>query len=394
MPDDVDNDTRCSVEDTEKLKYHHDATDIRFDGRHLFRPDALTQQPRQSRRVLLGGLPADIKLPQLMLGLREIKGILSVILIPPRLSYPTSWNGALVELDCCESATTFLQIVNERPPRYADARGLIVSVEAKLIDTNSYHATHWSMVSPSTPRSRTVCFPDVNRIMAWHICRALPFPRQIVAIEYAESIPCLYVQFSSVFTATVAWEACNYGRLQTDEFWRVKVVCHCAPDSIFNQHTAEYVPQVATNLEALLQDVPLLQPPKFPLQAPPLHLNMSISCGAEEMSDSDRYYLSEMQPALRRQSDQAYTKKTLEQLAEERKKMLQESKWDAYGKLARHRRELTTKEDSTSSHTAASCDGSCQFKCRPLRSAPPADVIKNYLSIHQPSYADTGIKGY
>lgn len=316
-----------------------------------------------------------------------------MVLMPPCLAYPVSWNGALVEFDCCESANKFLQAISERPPRCADAREHIVSLEAKLIKTNSYHATDWSKVSSSTPRTRTICFPDVNITLAWHICRALPCPRQIVAIEYAESIPCLYVQFSSVFAATVAWEACNYGRLHTDELWRVKVTCHCALDSIFNRPTAAYVPLIATDLEALLQNIPLLQPPKFPLEAPPLHLNISSSLGAEAVTDSDRYHLSEIQPPLRQQPDPAYTKKTMEQLAEERKKMLQDSKWDAYGRLARHRREMVAKENGVSRATA-SCDGSCQFRCRPLQNAPPADIIKNYLSLHQPSYADTGIQGF
>ncbi|OAA77064.1 hypothetical protein LEL_06748 [Akanthomyces lecanii RCEF 1005] len=394
------------------LTYHTDIELVR--DFKICRGNITSSSTMDSRRILFYNLPPSITALQVARAAAAFGQVLLVNAVAPVVRGTN--NGSmtmLVEFATSESSEMCRLAVNSTCPIFLSGTGELYAAGVWVVPTPSFPICCNTDNSLNRGYTRTVAIFPISVNCVWFIIHAVAAPQDILAAEYDAATETLTLEFASVGVAHRTSLHMNNNlfdfvfegraavrRLESRED-RVGCGCYVAyvpPDvlqqqfdrSPFNEYWPERYYYVMTQRN---------------LHPRTAHKKRNISASDATTTDDDSFETTssvetslDEEPRERPQIRHTLSSKKQKQAPEVLLVELEDSKlsgswdsffenrhtislrgWDEYGKIARHRRELTS-EQGLVDGIVPKCDGKCELKCKGIKETPPPDDVDKFLA--------------
>ncbi|KAK1241265.1 hypothetical protein MKX08_001239 [Trichoderma sp. CBMAI-0020] len=414
---------RLEAPDAEiRLEFHSDFTTL--PGRRLYVPSlASTRAAERSRRVILGNLPPNARLPQIARGIQTHGQILS---ITPLNTLPFT-NGAtktvMVEFLHPKPAAELIRTIQTSPLIYEDDDSTQYQADARLIPTASFGLSWADQQAVSQKYSRSLMLNGFPSDYIWYFIGKVGL-QHIVRVEFDVRYNSLYIELTSM------WQARRVDGL----IWRGKfsdIYKYRAEEGMFRlivpdvtqicNYTARppcgiIKPLPEDNLETYWDTHPYNHlppdPEKAAAQQGPTQLSLKqrialqhdfeedevddLLYDLENHKDTEYKIIGSNNITITRRryswsmTDMDHTKLLLANTLHEpdwagrwdeyfrSRGEINLRTWEAYGMLAKHREEKVAKQ-GLDLGAVPNCESGCEMECRDLKETPVAAEIKQWL---------------
>ncbi|OAR02232.1 hypothetical protein LLEC1_03822 [Akanthomyces lecanii] len=397
------------------LSYH---TDIELvQDFKIYRGNITNSSTMESRRILFYNLPPSITALQIARAAAAFGQILLVNRVASVVR--GSDNGSmtmLVEFATSKSSDMCRLAVNSTCPIFVSGTGELYAAGAWVVPTPSFPICYNTNTSLNQGYTRTVTLSPIPASCVWFMIQAVAAPVDILAAEYDSTTKTLTLEFASIGVAHRTALQMNSKffdfifegepadrRLGTcaDRVGYGGYVAYVPPDYLqqqfdrppFNEYWPEryYYVMTQRNLHPLISQK-----------------ERNISASDATTTDDDSFETTsstgtslDEEPRgrpLRTRDAPSFEKQ--KQASEELLAELEDSElagswdgffenrhtislrgWDEYGKIARHRRELSS-EQGLVNGIVPKCDGKCELKCKGIKETPPSDEVCKFIKQH------------